>query len=119
MRSFVDYIKIPDLKPGWLYHIDARNSTHGIWLPQRNSFLISRIKFTANYLFEEFHWDTGAPFGTVKPIEEVELAPFDYTTLNERWKDIPGEKTKNYIGYPNGKEVLAYLNTFKNLEKEE
>ena len=113
MRGIAEYIKIEDLKPGWLYRIAARNSSHGIWLPQRNAFLISRVKFYDNYLFEEYHYDTGAPFGTVKPLEEIEQSPYDAAALNEIWEDVPGKEHKEYRGYPDYKNVIEYLNNFK------
>ena len=70
------YIKIDDLKDGFLYFILARNSYFGIWKAENKLFLISRFKFNLNYLCEEYHWDTGEPFGTVKPYKELELPPF-------------------------------------------
>ena len=76
MRSRTDYIKIKDLKGGYLYHIDARNASYGIWNPERNSFLISRVKFGSNFIFEEHHWDCPS-FATAKPLEEIEKSPFD------------------------------------------
>jgi len=88
-----NYIKIDDLKDGFLYFIYARNSYFGIWKAKNKSFIISRFKFNFNYLFEEYHWDTGEPFGTVKPfkmLEQSSLSDFN-----------------NYIE----EEILAYLNT--------
>lgn len=103
------YITIPNLKPGFIYKIRARNAQFGIWLPQRNSFLISRTKFGNNYLFEEYHWDTGSPHGTVKPLEEIEESPFKAENLNEGW-DETAVKGSKYIGYPQAEKVLNYLN---------
>jgi len=36
-----------------------------------------REKFGNEFLFEEFHWDTGPPFGTVNPKEELGMLPDD------------------------------------------
>lgn len=69
------YIKIEDMKHGYLYRIHARNARYGIWNEEHKSFIISRVKFVDNYLFEEYHWDTGAPYGTARPLEELEKAP--------------------------------------------
>lgn len=44
-------------------------------------------------MFEEYHWDTGEPYGTVKPIEEIEECP----------KDM------------NDKDKLSYLNSLSKL----
>ncbi len=42
--------------------------------------MIPRIKVDRKYLFVEYHWDTNDeekfPFGTVKPFELIEKAPF-------------------------------------------
>lgn len=62
------YIRMEKLKEDFTYLIMARNAWFGIWRPEHKSFLISRFKFDENYLFEEYHWDTGAPHGTVKPL---------------------------------------------------
>jgi hypothetical protein len=32
-------------------------------------------KFGEVYLFDEYHWDTGEPFGTAVPKKELERAP--------------------------------------------
>jgi len=81
MRYSQDYLKIHELKHGYLYKIYARNASYGIWDEKDKSFTISRVKFSWNYLFEEIHWDANTDFGTVKPIKEIEKSPF--TTLKE------------------------------------
>lgn len=75
MKQHPDYIKIPDLKDGYLYRILARNAGLGIWFKEQNAFTISRHKFGDNFLFEEYHWDNES-FATAKPIEELEESPF-------------------------------------------
>jgi len=100
-----EYLKIDQLKAGYLYEIDARTSGHGIWLPQRKSFVISRIKFGNNFLFEENHWDCEA-WGTARPIKEIEKSPFNANNINI-------VKTEKYFGYPNEEKILEYLNKFK------
>jgi len=64
-----NYIPLEQCKDGFLYIIDARNSRLGIFKKENNSFIISRFKFKSNFLYEEDHWDTGEPFGTVKPLK--------------------------------------------------
>ena len=56
---------------GWLYHIDARNASIGIFRENEKGFNIARYKIGPPYLFMEYHWDTGAPHGTVKPIKKL------------------------------------------------
>jgi hypothetical protein len=38
-------------------------------------FVGIREKFGSEYLFTEYHWDTGAPCGTVHPVELLEMCP--------------------------------------------
>ena len=70
-----NYIKVPDCKDGYLYILSARNATVGIYNESDKSFTINRLKFNDRYLFDEYHWDTGAPYGTVAPLKEIEKAP--------------------------------------------
>lgn len=69
------WIALGQCKDGFLYIIHARNSYLGIFNAEEKSFTISRHKFSLNFLFEEYHWDTGAPYGTVKPLKELYEAP--------------------------------------------
>ncbi|MDQ5977167.1 MAG: hypothetical protein QG602_139 [Verrucomicrobiota bacterium] len=61
------YLPISDLSDGCLYLAHARNSHLGIWDSATEGFVILREKIGRVFIFVEFHWDTGAPFGTVKP----------------------------------------------------
>ena len=81
-----------DLKNGYTYKILARNASYGIWREADKAFVISRFKFTMNYVFEEYHWDASTAFGTAQPVEEKEKSPFD---------------SEEVINEP---EVLVYLN---------
>lgn len=76
MQNSDDYIKIDDLKNNYSYKIIGRNAYVGIWVENEKSFMISRYTGLKPYLFHEYHWDIGTPFGTVKPIELIELCPF-------------------------------------------
>ena len=105
------YIEIPDLIPGYLYKIHARNARFGIWIPQRFGFLISRMKFRSNYLFEEIHYDASEMFGTARPLAEMEQSPFDADTLN--LIDHKSDDGDLYLSYPNSEDVLEYLNNFE------
>ena len=97
-----EYIRMPDLKAGFTYLIVARNAHIGIWIPENRSFLISRFKFGDNYLFEEYHWDTGEPHGTVKPQCEIEKAPFELKIIKSN--PIPWEESEKQ------KQIRLYLN---------
>jgi len=86
-------IKLEDLKQGYLYKISARNAEFGIWLEEKESFLISRFKFRDNFLFIEEFFRDDPPSGTALPIEEIEKVPYNLD---------PGF---------NEEEILAYLNS--------
>jgi len=92
----IDYIKVENLKDGYLYKILARNSSIGIWQEDKGEFLISRFKFGDNYLFGEIHYDLSDHFGTVRPIKEICKTPF--------------EEINQFIEDGNGKIILNYLN---------
>jgi len=66
------YIKMEDMKDGWLYRIDARNAVVGVWVEESKWFVISRHKFGQNFIHVEDHYDTGSPYGTAKPIYRIE-----------------------------------------------
>jgi len=110
MRPHTDYIKMKDLKGGYLYHIYARNASYGIWVPKKESFVISRIKFSENFIFEEYHWDCKT-FATVQPLKEIEKSPFEV-------EDIVADHTREegktiYFRYKNEEKLLEYLNKFE------
>lgn len=110
-----DYcIPMYKLKQGYLYKIDARNAGYGIWNYTTRGFLISRVKFKSNYIFEEYHWDSDPHFGTAQPLEEIERSPFAPEDLIEE----PLERNGNrYIGYAKHTELLEYLNRFEERER--
>lgn len=83
-----DYIKLSDCKKGYLYKIHSRNLDYGIY-DGNNGFIGIREKFNNKYLFTEYHYDQGPPFGTVKPFEEICELPDDI---------LPEEILKNEFG---------------------
>lgn len=52
-----------------LYKINSRNLTLGVYVAERQGFIGIREKFGSKFLFTEFHYDTGPPFGTASPYE--------------------------------------------------
>lgn len=87
-KESVTYIPLSDCKHGWLYKIRSRNLTLGIFREDKKGFVGIRQKLGEKYLFVEFHWDTGPPFGTVKPLECLESCPIqnldEYTHTKDR-----------------------------------
>ena len=66
-----DYIKIEDCIHGGMYKVMCRNFDYGVFNKEDCSFIGIRTKFKFTFLFSEYHWDTGPPFGTVKPIKFI------------------------------------------------
>ena len=69
------FIPLDQCEHGQLYHIRARNFRLGIFNEPKQEFIGVRSKLGSRYLFGEYHWDKGAPHGTVKPIAKLEQAP--------------------------------------------
>ena len=76
-QSVRDYIKKENLIIGQAYAVDARSFmtisgvSHAIW--DGKIFHGVRVKWSFTYMFEEHHWDDGAPHGTVKPLYKLGL----------------------------------------------
>jgi hypothetical protein len=64
-------ISLVDCIPRGVYRIKSRNLRLGVYAPgiHAGGFIGLREKFGSEYLFTEYHWDTGPPFGTVTPTE--------------------------------------------------
>jgi hypothetical protein len=102
-----NYLPMGEMKDGYLYKVNCRNASFGIWRASENSFVIRRMKFYAIYKFEEYHYDTGPPFGTAKPLKELELSPFE----DKDYKHVVVEQDgKEYLTLPKEEEILNYLN---------
>ena len=78
-----EYIPLNECFEGVLYVIKARNANIGIFNVISNCFIIRRIKFGEVFLFQEFHWDTGEPYGTVKPLKILEAVPQEFEDMND------------------------------------
>lgn len=70
-----DYIPLDECEHQGFYRIRCRNFDYGVFNERTKGFVGIREKFGSTYLFTEYHWDTGAPFGTVTPIELLERCP--------------------------------------------
>lgn len=103
-KSDKEYIKMNKLIDGGLYRIDARNSEYGIWLYNQLGFIIRRQKFTNIFLFVEYHYDTGFPFGTVYPLIFLEKSPFSIEALEIQVADVDWVYQDIILQYLKGKE---------------
>ena len=83
-----------ECKHGYLYKIDARNFTLGVYNKDEEGFLGIRRKFNFRFIEIEFHWDTGEPYGTVKPLELLEKCPIDLDFDLHQYSDTKDELFK-------------------------
>jgi hypothetical protein len=100
-----EYIKINDCKVGTLYRLHARNFSYGIYAGESRSghgFIGIRYKFKDVYLFTEYHWDDGPPFGTVKPFTAICEIPNNIDIKNVYFE----ENKENYDN------LFNWLNNF-------
>lgn len=65
--------KIEDLVHNRLYWIRSRNLVLGIWDSEKRGFTGIRRKWDDRFLFTEYHWDTGEPYGTVMDAIDTEV----------------------------------------------
>ena len=65
------YIELKDCEDRFLYRIQSNNLSYGVFNKENNGFIGIRQKFGNSSLDTEFHYDTGSPFGTVRPIEKL------------------------------------------------
>lgn len=63
-----------DLTEGHLYKIRSRNLSSGVY-DGKGGFTGIRQKFGSRYLFTEYDWDNGPPFGTVVVKEDLGPVP--------------------------------------------
>jgi hypothetical protein len=80
-----EYLSIEQCEHNSLYKIDGRNFSLGVYNKREQGFVGIRLKFTTEFLDLEYHWDTGPPNGTVKPIELLEKCPMD---ANDESKEL-------------------------------
>lgn len=113
MKKLTNYIQLEDCVDNNLYIIDARNASIGIFRKETGGFLISRTKFTSNYIFEEYHWDIYKinpeleHYGTVKPLKCLGEQRVSYNSpdnellifLNDYYKEYRKEIEKELNNY--------------------
>jgi len=77
MSKKLNYIPLEECRDRQLYYIRSRNLSFGVFVKEQKGFVGIRTKFGHRYLFTEYHWDTGAPFGTVHPKQLLEECPIE------------------------------------------
>jgi hypothetical protein len=97
-------IPLDECVDGRLYRIHSRNLSFGVFQKKSGGFIGIREKFGNEYLFAEYHYDTGAPFGTVYPKKELESLPEDIElaetlgTVDENGKKVIFDKSRSEGG---------------------
>lgn len=89
----MDQIPLAECQDGGLYRIFSRNLRFGVFVQEQQGFIGIRCKFDSYYLFTEYHWETGAPFGTVNPKQFLEMCPI--SPFNEgKWEGQDFQENK-------------------------
>jgi hypothetical protein len=74
-KSYAEnYIPLADCAFRYIYKVVSRNLTFTVY-NGNGGFIGIREKWGTRYLFTEYHWDNGPPFGTVCPIEKMDVLP--------------------------------------------
>lgn len=105
------YITKEECKDRFLYRIRSRNLAFGVYRAATGGFTGLRTKFDSVYAFEEYHWDNGPPFGTVKPLEMLEELPSEIvldTDLGSACYNCG--KLCTYVNFPDGPQLKTYSN---------
>jgi hypothetical protein len=93
MHDHPDRIPVDPCLNGRLYRIDARRLNLGVYRSDIKGFVGIRSKFGHRYLFTEFHWDAGPPYGTANPLESICECPIQ--SLVEYSRSATGELIEN------------------------
>lgn len=92
------------------YRIRSRNLNFGVFREETGGFFGLRQKFDYIYVFEEFHWDNGPPYGTVTPLEELpEALPDDIPLTTDLGSICSTCKIPcSYVEFPDGEREKVY-----------
>lgn len=66
-------LPMTDMVDRRVYRVRSRNLVVGAWRASTQGFIGIREKFGHLYLFEEYHTETGPPFGTAFAIQDLGL----------------------------------------------
>lgn len=94
MRPSPDQIPLDQLEDGRVYKVTSRNLVVGAWRARTRSFIGLREKFDNRFLFEEFHYDNGPPFGTAWATQASNIT----TAIPERyWDPAKGDALRRLL----------------------
>ena len=78
------HIPIDECVDGALYEVNGRNMNYGIYDAENKSFHYMRYKLGTVFPFDEYHYDTGPPYGTAKPhVKLIELGHKEPTKVKD------------------------------------
>lgn len=115
-------IPLSDCVDRHIYALGSRNLVLGVFRKGTNGFVGIREKFGDFYLFEEYHWDCGPPYGTVTVYEdvgilpdEISMSPNEQTIDSKTNRAVDFDRTKidelMYPGGPNRMKGWFFLDT--------
>lgn len=96
--------KLEDMIHRRVYKIHCRNLAYGVWNEHAKGFIGIRTKFGDRFLFTEYHYDTGAPFGTVGMAEDIGIDVPEHIPMSETLKPSIDSETKRPVEW---KETLG------------
>ena len=107
-------IPLSECRNRFLYRINCRNLSLGVFKVETGGFIGLRRKFDRTFAFEEYHWDNGPPYGTVRPNELLEELPEKIildVSLGSRCGHC--HELCEYILFPEGPREKDYGNGYK------
>ena len=90
------YVPLAKCEVRHVYRLKSRNLKIGVYDGERGLIGV-RYKFDREFLFTEYHYDAGAPYGTVHPIEDIGVLPEDISCV-ESGPTIDA-KTRRLVGF--------------------
>lgn len=90
-------IPLAECVEGRVYRLHSRNLDLGVFVSADRGFIGIREKFGSRYLFTEYHHDTGPPYGTATPLEDIGEVP-ENINLVERHGSID-QVTKRPVAF--------------------
>lgn len=94
MSESEPYIPLDQCVERTIYELASRNLRVGVFVAAERGFIGIREKFGSQYLFTEYHWDTGAPCGTAHPLRAVSTLDDPRIRL---WEHYPSARCR-YCG---------------------
>lgn len=89
------YIPLNECLHSYLYKICSRNLRFGVFDSTQNCFYGIREKYDYEYIFPEYHYDCGPPYGTVTPKELICKCEINLDNEEELFKWLE-QKEKEY-----------------------